>query len=230
MEAVGLLVDAFGRVRDTVHSAVGGLTGEQLNARLDPGANSIAWLVWNPTRVQDDHVAAVAGARAGLDRRRAGRVALRSPSPDTGHRVRAQGSADVGAVRVDDPLCCSACYTTPSHEETRAYLRGPERRGSRPRRGRVCGTRPVTLGGPSGLRRQRRPPARGPGRVRPRRAQQGGGRHPRHTRGRPRTLCRPVARLPVSGSTASPTGWPPSSSVSRPAAGHRIGRATRHPV
>ncbi len=57
MTSAELLTDAFGRVRETVHHAVGGLSDGQLAARLDDDANSIAWLCWHLTRVQDDHVA-----------------------------------------------------------------------------------------------------------------------------------------------------------------------------
>lgn len=56
-----LLTDAFGRVRETVLTAVEGLSPAQLDRRLDPDANSIGWLVWHLTRVQDDHVAAAFG-------------------------------------------------------------------------------------------------------------------------------------------------------------------------
>jgi uncharacterized damage-inducible protein DinB len=56
-----LLTDAFGRVRDTVHATVRGLSAGQLAARLDEDANSIAWLCWHLTRVQDDHVAGAFG-------------------------------------------------------------------------------------------------------------------------------------------------------------------------
>ncbi|WP_214407825.1 mycothiol transferase [Pseudonocardia lacus] len=56
-----LLADAFGRVQEEVRAAVEGLTEEQLARRLDADANSIAWLVWHLLRVQDDHVAEVAG-------------------------------------------------------------------------------------------------------------------------------------------------------------------------
>jgi hypothetical protein len=52
-----LLADAFGRVQETVHEAVDGLSAGQLAARLDEDANSIAWLCWHLARVQDDHVA-----------------------------------------------------------------------------------------------------------------------------------------------------------------------------
>lgn len=56
-----LLRDAFDRIHELVHHAVDGLTGDELCYRPDPDANSIAWLVWHLTRIQDDHVAALAG-------------------------------------------------------------------------------------------------------------------------------------------------------------------------
>ena len=61
MTSAELLVDAFGRVRGVVHRVVGGLSPEQLAFQVDPEANSIAWLVWHLTRIQDDHVCDVAG-------------------------------------------------------------------------------------------------------------------------------------------------------------------------
>lgn len=60
--SIDILEDAFTRVRDTVRRAVGGLDSGQLTARIDPEANTIAWLIWHLTRVQDDHVAEVAGS------------------------------------------------------------------------------------------------------------------------------------------------------------------------
>ncbi len=57
MTIANLLADAFGRISHTVHGAVGGLTPGQLAFRPESGANSIAWLIWHLTRVQDDHVA-----------------------------------------------------------------------------------------------------------------------------------------------------------------------------
>jgi uncharacterized damage-inducible protein DinB len=56
-----VLAEAFGRVRDIVHSAVHGLSDDQLTARPVEGANTIAWLVWHLTRIQDDHLADAAG-------------------------------------------------------------------------------------------------------------------------------------------------------------------------
>ena len=57
MTSAELLVDAFGRIREVVHRVIDGLSPEQLAFRVDPEANSIAWLVWHLTRIQDDHLA-----------------------------------------------------------------------------------------------------------------------------------------------------------------------------
>lgn len=56
MRTPDLLADAFGRVQEAVHEAVEGLLEEELTYRPDPDANSIAWLVWHLTRIQDDHI------------------------------------------------------------------------------------------------------------------------------------------------------------------------------
>ncbi len=56
-----LLIDAFGRIRDAVHHAGKGLSPEQLSTCVEDGANSIGWLLWHLSRIQDDHVAKVAG-------------------------------------------------------------------------------------------------------------------------------------------------------------------------
>lgn len=61
MTSAELLVDAFGRIRETVEEAVTGLTVDQLAYRADPQANSMAWLVWHLTRIEDDHLAAAFG-------------------------------------------------------------------------------------------------------------------------------------------------------------------------
>lgn len=61
MSSTELLVDSFNRIQEVVQEAVEGLTDEQLTYRVDDGANSIAWLVWHLSRVQDDHIADVAG-------------------------------------------------------------------------------------------------------------------------------------------------------------------------
>lgn len=61
MTPAQLLIDFFGRVRESALAAIDGLTDDQLAHRISPDANSIAWLVWHAYRVQDDHVSEVAG-------------------------------------------------------------------------------------------------------------------------------------------------------------------------
>jgi uncharacterized damage-inducible protein DinB len=94
-----LLIDAFGRIRDDVHGAVQGLGPEQLAVRLDDQANSIAWLVWHLTRIQDDHIADVAGVeQVWTSGGWAERFALPFDAAATGY---GHSSADVAAVTVD---------------------------------------------------------------------------------------------------------------------------------
>ena len=61
MTSTDVLVDAFERIRDAVHPAVNGLSLDELTYRPDPESNSIAWLVWHLTRIQDDRVAGLSG-------------------------------------------------------------------------------------------------------------------------------------------------------------------------
>ncbi|HEY3469779.1 MAG TPA: DUF664 domain-containing protein [Amycolatopsis sp.] len=121
MNVADLLADGFGRVRGTVHAAVEGLTAEQLRARPDEEANSIAWLVWHLTRVQDDHVADVAGTEqvwTGQDW--LARFGLPFPAGDTGYGHRPE---DVAAVRVDKPDLLTGYYDA-VHEQTLRFVEG----------------------------------------------------------------------------------------------------------
>jgi len=52
-----LLVEGYDRLPDLVSAAVDGLTADQLAKAPAPGANTVGWLVWHLTRVQDHHVA-----------------------------------------------------------------------------------------------------------------------------------------------------------------------------
>ncbi|MFE5191192.1 DinB family protein [Streptomyces sp. NPDC056628] len=57
MHAKDILIEAYGRIREEVHAAVEGLGPGELGTRPSPDANSIAWLIWHLTRIQDDHIA-----------------------------------------------------------------------------------------------------------------------------------------------------------------------------
>lgn len=61
MSGAGLVIDAFDRIKGVVHHAADGLSPAELQTRLDADANSIGWLIWHLTRIQDDHIAVVAG-------------------------------------------------------------------------------------------------------------------------------------------------------------------------
>lgn len=55
-----LLSDIFDRVHEQLSSSVQGLSEEMLGTRPEAEANPIGWLAWHLTRVQDDHLAALA--------------------------------------------------------------------------------------------------------------------------------------------------------------------------
>jgi uncharacterized damage-inducible protein DinB len=121
MTSAELLADAFGRVREAVHEAVTGLTAEQLAYRADAGANSIAWLVWHLTRVQDDHIADVANIeQAWTAGGWAERFALPLQPLATGYGHR---SDDVAAVRVESADLLTG-YHDAVHEQTISFVRG----------------------------------------------------------------------------------------------------------
>ena len=61
MTSTDLLVDAFGRIKESVRAIVKGLDAAALTYRPDAEANTIAWLVWHLTRVQDDHISEIIG-------------------------------------------------------------------------------------------------------------------------------------------------------------------------
>lgn len=115
-----LLVDAFGRVRETVQQTVSGLGAEELNARLDPAANSIAWLVWHLARVQDDHVADAADLeQVWLRDGWVGRFALPLDPKAIGY---GHTTEEVAAVHVEDPALLIDYYEA-VHRQTVGYVR-----------------------------------------------------------------------------------------------------------
>ena len=61
MRTSELLTHAYAQIGETLRRAVEGLTPEQLAHRVGPAANPIGWLAWHLLRVQDDHLAEVAG-------------------------------------------------------------------------------------------------------------------------------------------------------------------------
>ena len=111
-----ILIDAFGRVRELVTDLTDDLTEEIATYRPDPGANSVAWLIWHLSRIQDDHVADLAQVEQAWAEWRA-RFGLPFGKWATGY---GQGPDEVAAVRVRGDLL--ADYHRAVHELTLRYL------------------------------------------------------------------------------------------------------------
>lgn len=118
MTPTELLKDSFERVVESGTSVVDGLSEDQLAARPAEGANTIAWLVWHLARVQDDHVADVAGLeQVWTAQGFAERFGLPFETGATGY---GQSADDVAQVRASAELL--AAYLRAVHEQTIAYL------------------------------------------------------------------------------------------------------------
>ncbi|MCX4825543.1 DinB family protein [Streptomyces sp. NBC_01142] len=121
MNSADLLADAFERVREEVHAAVEGLAPDDLNARLDTDANSITWLVWHLSRIQDHHVADAAGVeQVWLSQDWAARFELPFPKKATGF---GHSSKQVAALRAQSAELLLGYYDA-VHEQTSRFVRG----------------------------------------------------------------------------------------------------------
>src|ERR1019366_3061416 len=113
-----LLIEAFDRISSVVHSALTGASIEVLTFRADPGANTMAWLIWHLTRVQDGHIAELVGEEQVWT---AGGWADRFDLPfDPGATGYGQSAGEVAAVRADAELL--AGYYDAVHVRTLGYL------------------------------------------------------------------------------------------------------------
>lgn len=119
MTGSDLLLDAFGRIHELVPEVVDGLTVEQLAFRPDDQSNSIAWLVWHLTRIEDDHIAGVAGSEqvwTSQDWYSRFDLPFRPSEHGYGHRPE-----DVASVRAGGELLTG--YHDAVHERTSEFLR-----------------------------------------------------------------------------------------------------------
>jgi uncharacterized damage-inducible protein DinB len=114
-----LLTELFGRLPGIVRGAVQGLSLDDLERPPAPGANTIGWLVWHLARVQDDHVAEVAGRTQVWDEADwAPRFGLPQGTSDTGYGYT---PAQVAAVRPESPETLVAYYEAVA-ERTVAFV------------------------------------------------------------------------------------------------------------
>jgi DinB family protein len=101
MDVADLLLETYGRIPPLARTAVEGADLDTLTTSPAPGANTVAWLVWHLTRVQDHHVADLLdadqlwttdgwAARFGLD-------------PDPANTGFGHSPDEVASVRPDSP-------------------------------------------------------------------------------------------------------------------------------
>ncbi|PON15626.1 hypothetical protein C2W62_22785 [Candidatus Entotheonella serta] len=61
MDAKDIVLDGLERIRGSLHRTLDGLTLEELHRQPQSDSNSIAWLVWHLTRVQDTSISGLMG-------------------------------------------------------------------------------------------------------------------------------------------------------------------------
>src|SRR6202046_852376 len=118
-----VLIDGFGRIRENVLGVLSDLTPAPLAPQAAPGANSISWLVWHLTRVQDDHVskafdAAQVWSAAGW----AARFGLPAEAMDIGYGHTSAQAAEVGAATASAELLAE--YHEATHAQTVKLVSG----------------------------------------------------------------------------------------------------------
>jgi len=116
----GVLLDGISRIGEMLHGAVEGLSEDQLTYAPDDRSNPIAWLAWHLTRIQDDHVAGVAGTeQVWVTEGWAERFALPLPVSDHGY---GHTPEQVASVRADAGLLLG--YYDAVEKVTDAYVKG----------------------------------------------------------------------------------------------------------
>src|SRR5712692_5785685 len=101
MDSKDVLIDGYGRIPRSLSMALEGLTAEQLTYRPTEQANSIAWLAWHLTRVQDHHLSDLAGReQAWIADGWHAKFGKPADPADTGQRYTPE---QVAAIRPADP-------------------------------------------------------------------------------------------------------------------------------
>ena len=119
VDVAELLLELYGRIPPLARDAVEGLDADQLTERPSADANSIGWLVWHLTRVQDDHISEILDtSQVWVDGDWAGRFGLEPDPSNTGY---GHSAMEVSAVRPDGPDVLLE-YLDAVDQRTRSFL------------------------------------------------------------------------------------------------------------
>lgn len=119
MKSNELLLDAFGRIHDTVAATLAGVDAGALVRRPAGNGNSMAWLIWHLSRVEDAQVGSAAGLeQVWTSQGFAGRFDLPLPERDTGY---GHSSDKVDAVQAPPELLAE--YYDAVHRQTVEFLK-----------------------------------------------------------------------------------------------------------
>lgn len=119
MKSNEVLLDAFGRIRDTVAATLQGVDDEALVRRPAGSGNSMAWLIWHLSRVEDAQLASAAGLKqVWTSQGFAGRFGLPLPERDTGY---GHSTGQVDAVHAPPELLVE--YHDAVHRQTVEFLK-----------------------------------------------------------------------------------------------------------
>jgi uncharacterized damage-inducible protein DinB len=98
MDVRGLLTEGFGRITELYDAVADGLDDDALHHRPGGTGNPVGWLLWHLARVQDDHVAHLAGQPQVWEQWQE-RFGLPNGTDDIGY---GHTSEQVAAIRIPD--------------------------------------------------------------------------------------------------------------------------------
>ncbi|TFV51874.1 DinB family protein [Blastococcus sp. TF02A_35] len=121
MRSSDVYLYAYDQIHEMLLSSLGGLGADDLGHRVAPDANPIGWLAWHLLRVQDDHVAELAGReQVWTAQGWAERFGLPFDPSETGYGFDRE---QVSAVRIPSVDLLTG-YADAVHAQSAAYLRG----------------------------------------------------------------------------------------------------------
>ncbi len=119
MKANEVYTELYGRIRPLTERAVRDLSPAQLATAPAEGANTIGWLAWHLSRVQDHHMAELLGSdQLWVTGDWPGRFGLQADPDETGY---GHEPADVARVRPTGPEACLG-YLDEVVARTSSYL------------------------------------------------------------------------------------------------------------